>query len=730
MSRRALILTVGCVLGLTGYHIPEPAAQQAPLGPDAAPAAQPPASRPGRNNRLRKGEVLFNFQRADVEAVVKTVSQMTGRNFILDPRVKGKITIISATPVSKSAAYEVFLSALKAQGFTAVSGPAGVVKIVPVAEGKQNARVSTAFRPRGGAQMATHVIIVQHGLATQMVPLLRPLMAPTSQLSAYAPANALIITDYANNIRRLLSIIEDIDQPISSEVTVIPLEHASALDIADLIGRLSTGAVRPARRAGAQQAARAAIGGERISIVPDLRTNSLLVRTDNPGRLMQLRALIRKLDVPAKAGGQTRVVYLKNADATQLAEVLRGLLGGVAGLTTPTGTTPAQARATAARATSAAALIQADEGTNSLIIQAPEAIYNNLRAVIEKLDIRRAQVFVETLIAAIATDKMRELGIQWAGATGYRDSSSTIAGLQNFPQSGTGIVQTVIDPVGTLVNAAGLTLAFLGRETTLPDGTKVRSLGALARALDTKGYATILSTPNILTLDNAEAKITVAQNVPFITGSFAQATGAAGTVNPFQTIERQDVGIVLKVKPQISEGNTIKLEIFQEVSNVDETPVTGASDITTEKRTLETTVLVDDGETVVLGGLIDEQYMEDEQAVTGLGSIPVIGALFRNRTKQRQRRNLMIFMRPSIIRHAGDTRGITADRYAHMLDDKRAGDSTASPVLNRFTAGALMPYPASPGDYEDRTSAAETSNSLLGPPDIGSDAPDPTTPDN
>ncbi|MEE8267225.1 MAG: secretin N-terminal domain-containing protein, partial [Acidiferrobacterales bacterium] len=251
MSRRALILTVGCVLGLTGYHIPEPAAQQTPLGPDVAPAAQPPASRPDRNGRLRKGQVLFNFQRADVEAVVKTVSQMTGRNFILDPRVKGKITIISATPVSKSAAYEVFLSALKAQGFTAVSGPAGVVKIVPVAEGKQNARVSTAFRPRGGAQMATHVIIVQHGLATQMVPLLRPLMAPTSQLSAYAPANALIITDYANNIRRLLSIIEDIDQPISSEVTVIPLEHASALDIADLISRLSTGAVRPARRAGA-----------------------------------------------------------------------------------------------------------------------------------------------------------------------------------------------------------------------------------------------------------------------------------------------------------------------------------------------------------------------------------------------------------------------------------------------------------------------------------------------
>ncbi len=729
MHKRTLFLAVAFVLGASGLHITEPAAQQAQIGPETPAAVQPPTGRPGRNGRLRKGQVLFNFQRADIQAVVKTVSQMTGRNFILDPRVKGKITIISATPVSKSAAYQVFLSALKAQGFTAVTGPAGVVKVVPVAEGKQNARVSTTYRPRGGAQMATHVVVVQNGLATQMVPLLRPLMAPTSQLSAYAPANALIITDYANNIRRLLSIIEDIDQPISSEITVIPLEFASALDIADLIGRLSApGAGPPARRTAGQQGARGGLGGQRISIVPDLRTNSLLVRTDNPGRLAQLRALISKLDVPARAGGQTRVIYLKNADATQLAEVLRGLAGGVAGLTTPTGRTPAQARATAARAASATALIQADEGTNSLIIQAPDAIYNNLRAVIEKLDIRRAQVFVETLIAAIATDKMRELGIQWAGLTGA--GSGAIGGLQNFPQSGTGIVQTVIDPVGTLTNAAGLTLAFLGKETTLPDGTVVRSLGALARALDQKGYATILSTPNILTLDNAEAKITVAQNVPFITGAFAQATGADGTVNPFQTIERQDVGIVLKVKPQISEGNTVKLEIFQEVSNVDETPITGASDITTEKRTLETTVLVDDGDTVVLGGLIDEQFTKDEQAVTGLGSIPVIGALFRNRTKQRQRRNLMIFIRPSIIRRAQDTQGITADRYARMIDDKRGVDPEASAVLNDFTAGALMRYPASPSDYEDRAPKPEAGESLLGPPNINADTSDPFTPDN
>ncbi|MEE9598791.1 MAG: secretin N-terminal domain-containing protein, partial [Acidiferrobacterales bacterium] len=343
---------------------------------------------------LRRGEVLFNFQRADIQAVVKTISQMTGRNFILDPRVKGKVTIISEKPVSKGAAYQIFVSAIKAQGFTAVSSPGGAVKIVPVAEGKQNANVSQDDTPRGGEQMITHVVIIQHGLATQMVPLLRPLMAPTSQLSAYTPANALIMTDYANNVRRLLRIIGDIDQPVSSEVTVIALEHASALDIADLIGRLSATAAGPARVAGQQAAARAAIGSQRLSIVPDLRTNSLLVRTDNPGRLTQLRSLISKLDVPAKAGGQTRVVYLKNAEAVQLAEILRGLLVSEARARP----TAAAGQTAATGAAAAGSLIQADEGTNALIIRAPDAVYNNLRSVIEKLDIPRAQVLVETLI--------------------------------------------------------------------------------------------------------------------------------------------------------------------------------------------------------------------------------------------------------------------------------------------------------------------------------------------
>jgi general secretion pathway protein D len=428
--------------------------------------------------------------------------------------------------------------------------------------------------------------------------------------------------------------------------------------------------------------------------------------------------LITKLDVPAKPGGQTRVVYLKNADAGQLAEILRGLVSGAAGLTTPTGGTPAQARATGARAASAASLIQADEGTNALIIVATDAIYNNLRGVIEKLDIRRAQVLVETLIVDIRTDKLSEIGVQWAGAGS--SGSTDAAALVNFPAGQVSLGAVLSDPTA-LAGVAGLTLAVLGSETTLEDGRTVRGLSALANALESEGYGTILSTPNILTLDNVEAKITVARNVPFVTGSFSQATGVGGTVNPFQTIERQDVGLILKVKPQISEGNVIKLEIYQEVSNLDEEPVGGATDVTTRKRTVETTVAVDDGNTVVLGGLIDDRFEQNDQRVPGLSRIPILGALFRNRAKDKEKTSLMVFLRPKIVRMAKDTHAFTADRYGDILSEKQSLDPSPSDTLNRFTPGALVRDPASESDYEEEPFKAPEGGGLLGPPDPGVD---------
>jgi len=603
------------------------------------PTQKPKAAKPVSTN----GEVLLNFQAVDIEAVVKTVSRLTGRNFILDPRVKGKITIISARPVSRAAAYQIFLSALKAQGFTAVSGPGGIIKIVPVGEGKQSASTSAGISRSGGDQMVTQVIVIQNGSATQLIPLLRPLMAPTSQLSAYAPANALVITDYAQNVRRLARVITEIDQPTSTEVTVIPLEHASALDLAELITRLSTD------RTPGQAKSPGTTGG---AIIPDLRTNSLLLRTTNPGELAQLKSLIAKLDVAARGGGTTRVVYLRNAEAKSLAEVLRGLLDAK----------PAGGKKTGAPDS----LIQADEATNALIINAPDAVYNNLRSVIEKLDIRRAQVFVEALITEITSDKAQKLGFQWAAI----GPSGNAAGIVNFPTvDGGGIGQIAGNPEG-LAALSGFSLAFLGGpEVILPDGSTVNSLAGLANALQTQSDANILSTPNLLTLDNAEAKIIVGQNVPFLTGSYAQAAGTGSTVNPFQTIERQDIGLTLKIKPQISEGGSIKLEIFQEVSSVIPAALTtGASDLVTKKRSLETTVVVDDGHTVVLGGLIEDTVQTNKQKVPGLGSIPILGALFRYKSDTKVKTNLMVFLRPTIVRSQADSLSFTVDRYRTLID--------------------------------------------------------------
>src|SRR6266704_2387496 len=539
----------------------EPPAQPAPAPATRAPGAAGVAIAP------RAGEVVLNFQGADLQAVVKAMSQMTGRNMLIDPRVRGQVTIVSARPMPVAAGYQIFLSALKTQGFTAVEGPGDAVRIIPVAEAKAAAPVNEQDGPpRGGEQVVTHVVIGQHVAVAQLQNVLRPLMSPTSQLSVYDPANALIITDYADNVRRLLRIIERIDQPASTDVTVIPVQHASAIDLAELVVRLSG--------------------------------------------------------------------------------------TGVAGQTAAPGGRPGGA---------APSLIQADEATNSIIINASDTVYNNLRLVIEQLDVRRAQVYVEALIVEMTADAANELGIQWAGGT--QRGSTTLGAAANFPSAKPSIGALAAAPAATAATAAGLTVAVLGRTITLPDGTSVRSLGALARALQTNSLNNILSTPTLLTLDNYQAKIVVGQNVPFITGSFAQATAAAaaagGTtgavVNPFQTIERRDVGLTLRIKPQISEGGAIRLEIFQEVSRIDLTSQGVASDVVTTKRSLETKVVVDDGSTIVLGGLIDHTIKETQEAIPLLGSIPILGALFRFRQEVRQRTNLMIFLRPVIVRSADDT---------------------------------------------------------------------------
>ncbi|MFV1997431.1 MAG: type II secretion system secretin GspD [Acidiferrobacterales bacterium] len=670
VKKPAALLLAGVVM--TATMSMAPGAETQPGKVTTPPVtANPPTS--------NQNEVLFNFQAVDIQAVVKTVSKLTGRNFILDPRVKGKITIVSAQPVSRGAAYQIFLSALKAQGFTAVAGPGSVTKIVPVGEGKHNAATSARVQSRGGDQMVTRIIVVQHGSATQLVPLLRPLMAPTSQLSAYAPANALVITDYARNVRRLGRIIAKIDKPASTEVTVIPLKYASALDMADLITRLQTRGGSPAQKV-------AIATGAVASIIPDLRTNSLLVRTNNPGQLAQLKKLVAKLDVQAQSTGNTRVVYLRNAEAIKLVEVLRGLLKA----------TPATKNTKSGFRKS---FIQADEATNSLIINASDAVYNNLRSVIEKLDIRRAQVYVEALIAEVSSEDTFSLGFQWAGA-GETGGGGIAGGMINFPGSGAGIGGAISDP-GAIAGLSGLSLAYLGPEVII-GGQTVRGLGALANALEGAANANILSTPNILTLDNAEASIIVGQNVPFLTGSYSQAAGVGSTVNPFQTIERKDIGLTLRIKPQISEGGVIRLEIFQEVSNVSRTQVEGSSDLITNKRAINTTVVVDDGHTIVLGGLIQDTVESTQSKVPLLGSIPILGALFRYKSDKTVKKNLMVFLRPTIIRTRDDSYRLTSDRYDLLKLKSDQFIKEQRKEIDRLQPATQGEVPVAPESQDDR----------------------------
>jgi general secretion pathway protein D len=687
----------------------------APAAPLAVPGTRPLAGRAvtPAAPALRPGEMMFNFQDADIQAVVKTVSQITGKNFLIDPRVKGRLTIISTQPVAKNMVYQIFLAALKAQGYTAVESASGLTKLVPLGDAKQNASVTTGALPRPGEQTITHVVTVQHGSAAQIVPLLRPLMAPTSQISVYPPANTLIITDYADNIRNLLHIIEILDQRGGSELAIIPLKYASALDIADMVVRLypnvTQTAVVPAPQA-------AAIGeADRVTIMPDLRTNSLIVRAENIGTVNDLRALIEKLDVPAKTGGNTHVVYLRNAEATKLAEILRGLLSGEARAQAATPAAAVPGRPSTAKSGVESSTIQADEATNSLIISAPDAVFNNLRAVIEKLDVRRAQVYVEALIIEVTTDKASQFGFQWAG--GREVGSGNVAGgMTNFPAANPGIAAAAINPQ-SLAATGGLSIAYVGKKITLSDGTTVRSLGALANALESKNIANVLSMPNLLTLDNAEAKIVVGQNVPFVTGSFAQATTTTGAVNPFQTIERKDVGLTLKIKPQISEGGGVKMQIYEEASSV-ATATTTSQDLITNKRSLETTVIVDDGSTIALGGLIEDNNQETTQAVPLLGRIPVLGWLFKYRTQEKKKTNLMVFLRPIIVRAPQDSYGFTTNRYEHIRAIERATSKEETPLLENFKPAVPSPAP------EPKRSDDLPPDRALGPPDVPEAKPD------
>ena len=620
----------------------------------------------------RRGEpVTLNFVGAEIEAVARTMATITGRNVVVDPRVKGVITLTTERAVSPAVAYNQFLATIRLQGFTAVEA-GGLDKIVPEADAKLQTgalNVDGAVANASGNQIVTQIFRLNYESANNLVAVLRPLISPNNTINVNPGNNSLVITDYADNLRRMGRIIAAMDVSNATDVEILPLKHAIASDLAPLVLKLIETSAGSAAAPG-----QAADASYKTTLVAEPRSNTLVLRAANPARVALVKSLVDKLDQPTAGGsasGNIHVVYLKNAEAAKIAVTLRAALAGEA--RTVTATTPVAGAATASQAAqpSTGGQIQADPATNSLIITAPDPQYRQIRAVIDKLDVRRAQVFVESLIAEVNADKAAEFGIQWQGAIGQNgDLNLGVLGT-NFSVGGANLI-SLASGGGTVPPSTGLNVGVAQRT----NGIYV--LGFLARYLQSNGDGNILSTPNLLTLDNEEAKIVIGQNVPFVTGQYTNsgANANGNTVNPFQTIERKDVGLTLKVKPQISENGTVRLTISQEVSSVQASTIGSANGPITNKRSIDTNVLVSDGSIVVLGGLLQDEFAGQQEKVPGLGDIPIFGNLFKSETRSRKKTNLMVFIRPVVVRDATSTDALTIDRY----DQMRGKQQDAQPV--------------------------------------------------
>ena len=686
------------------------------------------------HTRFRGAPVTVNFVNADIEAVTRAMAAILKQQFVVDPRVKGNITLYSEDPLSPREAYLNYLTALRGLGFTVVES-GGIFKVVPEADAKLQAGVvSVGEVNRRGDQVITQIFKLDHENANNMVPVLRPLISPNNTINANPGTNSLVITDYADNLARLGKIIAALDTPAAGDVEVITLQHAVASDIATLIQRLTdpAGGAAVVPGAGGQNAA---------TIMVDPRSNALLVRAPNPSRMASIRALVAKLDRPIEGAsplGNIWVVYLKNADAVKLASVLRAAFGagggatgtsatpaGAAqpatpgtGTTAPGGASPqATAPLTASPSPSTGGFVQADPATNSLIITGPEPLYRQVRAMVDQLDSRRAQIYIESMIVEVSGDNAADFGFQWQGLLGERGDKTGVVAGTNFSSGGPNIVDLSLAAAGRSTDAAKPGEGFnIG---LIRDFAGTYSLAAIARMLQSQTNTNIVSTPNLVTLDNEEAKIIVGSNVPFITGQFT-ATGTA-TTNPFQTIERKDVGITLRIRPQVGEGGTVRMQIFQESSSLSERVAPGTSNAgpSTDKRSIESTVVVDDGQIIVLGGLIEDRFTENKSKVPLLGDIPGLGALFRAESRTKTRTNLMVFLRPIVMRDNDTSNKVSLDRYDLIRGAQQAAQPrpslvlpiNESPVLPptprvEGTTAPLAPPPSSPGATPPRPPAS------------------------
>jgi len=724
-------IALACALSMTVTSLAPMAAAQgtrAKRPGAAAPASQAAAANPAATSE----PVMLNFVNADIDAVVRAIGQYTSRTFVVDPRVKGTLSLVTERPVTREQAYEQLLTALRLQGFTIVQ-TGNVARVLPEADAKLQggAVVSPQGSAPRGDQLVTQVFRLQYESATAMVPILRPLIAPNNTISAYPQNNTLVITDYADNLRRIQRIIESIDTPATSETEIIPIKFGLAMEIATVVNRMLD--------EGARAAGQAIDAGQRVSVLAEPRTNALILRAPSAARMMIARSLIAKLDQPALTPGNINVVYLRNAEAAKIAPLLRAIISAdpsyvpqntgsglspSTGMTSGPGMTTQQATlGTAApgqQATTAATggtgplsgMIQADTATNSLIITAPEPLYRNIRQIIDKLDVRRAQVVIESLIAEVSAEKAAEFGIQWQALGGINDPGTNVIGGTNFGGSG----QNIIGVAQNLASAGqGLNIGIVQGKINIPGIGEILNLGFLARALETKADANILSTPTIQTLDNEEAKFLVGQNIPLITGSYAN-TGAGGTasgVNPFQTFERRDIGLQLRVRPQISEGGVVRLAIYQELSSIQNTLTAAQGGIITNKRSFESMVLVEDGNIVVLGGLIEDKTDNSRSQVPILGSIPFIGELFKYENRKRTKTNLLVFLRPYVVRDEATSSALAMDRYDYIRGQV-ANSTVADNIIFRDLQSRQIPErpPVPPSIKRSESGPRSLSNDL------------------
>ncbi|WP_025102272.1 type II secretion system secretin GspD [Burkholderia sp. A1] len=717
---------------------------------------------------LAQAQVLLNFSNVDVSQVAKAIGAATDTTIIVDPRVKGQVNLVSDNPVSRERALKSLEASLRMQGFAMVRDH-GVLKVVPEADAKlQGGPTYVGNTPSAsGDHVITQVFRLRNESASNLLPVLKPLISPNNAIGAYPNDNAIVVTDYADNVRRIAEIINGIDGGgAGRRVAVVPLDHESAVDLAPVVQKM----LDPSATGNADATLK-------VSVSANPRLNAILLRATDPGRIADAKALIEQLDAPTRVPGNMHVVRLENANATELARVLRGMLGlatdsgsgsersslkgdgdlssgasgsngtganafnasstGSAGTPPLPGTSSSSSSSGGASASfggsggdtgpgrgagllasagggadAANGAIQADPATNSLVITAPEPVYRNLRNVIDQLDVRREQVYLEAMIVELSATSAANLGVQWQGAIQSGNGNNALYGGTNF---GTTTSQSIVDLTANGQNL-GQSLSSAAATTLLNNGINIGllhrfgkffGLGALVQALATVSNASILSSPNLITLDNEEARIVVGSNVPVQTGSYSTAAVSNTGVSAFNTFDRKDVGIVLHVRPQITKGGVIKLQIYSEDSSVDSTSVNNPGGVTIIKRSVQSTVLSDDGEIVVLGGLIQDNYADGNNKVPWLGDLPLIGSLFRAENKTRAKTNVMVFLRPVILRDGETTASVSGMRYDAL---QRQMDGTSSdnrierdhdvPALPQRMPGPAQGVPAAQGIFD------------------------------